>query len=85
MVVQKVFHFVHQKNYEPNKQTTWITNHLLGIGWSSGKHEGDRIFDVFHDINSVKAEMFVKGLESCKLVSRLLGRNEENLDDYGCP
>ena len=42
-------------------------------------------FDVFHDINTLNAELFVKGFEKCKLVSRLLGQNVENLDDYSCP
>ena len=30
-------------------------------------------------------EVFVKGLEKFKIVSRLLGQNLENLDGYGCP
>ena len=59
--------------------------HLHGIGWSSGKFECDKLFDVFHDKYTSKAEVFLKGLEKCKLVSCLLGQNVENLDDYGCP
>ena len=31
------------------------------------------------------AEVFAKGLEKCRLLSSLLGKNVENLDDYGCP
>ena len=30
------------------------------------------------------AEVFAKGLENCRLLTNLLGRNVENLDDYGC-
>ena len=33
----------------------------------------------------MKAEMFAKGLDKCRLLSRLLGQNVENLDDYGWP
>ena len=31
------------------------------------------------------AEVFAKGLEMCRLLTRFLGQNVENLDDYGCP
>ena len=30
-------------------------------------------------------EVFVKGLEKCRLLTRLIGQNVENLDDSGCP
>ena len=30
-------------------------------------------------------EVFAKGLEKCRLLTRLLGQSVENLDDYGCP
>ena len=33
----------------------------------------------------MNAEVFVKGLEKCRLLSRLLGQNVESFDDYGCP
>ena len=33
----------------------------------------------------MEAEVFAKGFEKCRLLTNLLGRNEENLDDYGCP
>ena len=33
----------------------------------------------------MNAEVFAKGLEKCRLLTNLLGRNVENLDDYGCP
>ena len=32
----------------------------------------------------MNAEVFAKGLEKCRLLTRLLGQNVENLDDYGC-
>ena len=31
------------------------------------------------------AEVFAKRFEKCRLLTRLLGQNVENLDDYGCP
>ena len=33
----------------------------------------------------MKAEVFAKGFEKCRLLTRLLGQNVENLDDYVCP
>ena len=33
----------------------------------------------------MNAEVFAKGLENCRLLTRLLGQNLQNLDDYGCP
>ena len=33
----------------------------------------------------MNAEEFAKGLEKCRLLTRLLGQNVENLDNYGCP
>ena len=33
----------------------------------------------------MNAEVFPKGLKKCRLLTRLLGQNVENLDDYGCP
>ena len=33
----------------------------------------------------MNAEVFAKGLEKCRLLTRLLGQNAEKLEDYGCP
>ena len=33
----------------------------------------------------MNAEVFAKRLKKCRLLTRILGRNAENLDDYGCP
>ena len=33
----------------------------------------------------MKAEVFAKGLEKCRLLTSLLGQNVENLDDHVCP
>ena len=80
----QVFSFCPPKTFKPNKQTTWNTSHLHGIAWSSGKLEYEKLFAVFYDIKVVNAEVFAKGFEKCRLLTRLLGQNLENLDDYGC-
>ena len=79
------FSFYPPKTFKPNKQTKWNTNHLHGIAWGSGKLENEKLFAVFYDIKVMNAEVFAKGFEKCKLLTRLLGQNVENLDDYGCP
>ena len=79
------FSFCPPETFKPNKQTTWNTNHLHGIAWSSGKLEYEKLFAVFYDIKVMNAEVFAKGFEKCRLLTRLLGHNVENLDDYGCP
>ena len=61
------------------------TSHLHAIAWSSGKLHYEKLFAVFYDIKVLNAEVFAKGLEKCRLLTNLLGRNIENLDDYGCP
>ena len=85
MVVYKDSHFVHQKNYKSNKHTTWNTNHLDCIACSIGEPKNDKLFDGFHDTNNINAKVFVKGVEKCKIDSRLLGQNVQNLDDYAHP
>ena len=79
------FSFCPPKTFKPNKQTTWKTSHLHGIAWSSGKLAYDKLFAVFYGIKVMNAEVFAKGLKKCRLLTNVLGRNVENLDDYGCP
>ena len=33
----------------------------------------------------MNAEVFAKGLEKCRLLTRFLGQNVENMDNYCCP
>ena len=33
----------------------------------------------------MNAEVFAKGLEKCRMLTRLFEQNVENLEDYGCP
>ena len=79
------FSFCLQKTFEPNKQTTWDTSHLHRIAWSSGKLEYEKLFAVIYDIKVTNAEMPAEVFKKCRLLTRLLGHNVENLDDYGCP
>ena len=78
------FSFSAPNTCKPNEHTTWNTSHLHAIAWSSGKLVYDKFFAVFYDIKVMKAEVFAKGLEICRLLTRLLGQIVENLDDYGC-
>ena len=73
------------KTFKTNKQTPWNTSHLHVIEWSSGKLDNDKLFAVFYDIKVMNVEVFAKGLENLRPLTRLLGQFAENLDDYGCP
>ena len=73
------------KTFKPKKQTTWNTRHLLGIAWTSGKLDYEKLLAVFYDIKVMNAEVFAKGFEKCRLLTTILGKNVEILDDYGCP
>ena len=79
------FSFCPSKTFQPNKKTTWNTNHLHGIEWSSGKLDYEKFFAVFYDIKVKNVELFAKCVEKCRFLINLLGQNLENLDDYGCP
>ena len=79
------FSFCPPKSLKPSKKTTWNTSHLHGIVWSSRKLDYEKLLAVFYNIKVMNAEVFAKGLEKCRLLTRLLGQNVENLDDYGCP
>ena len=77
--------FCPPKSIKPNKQTCWNTEHLHGIAWSSGKLDYGKLFAIFYDMKVMNAEVFAKGLEKCRLLSRIHGQNVENLNDNGCP
>ena len=76
--------FCPPKSFKPNKQTTWTTRDLHGKAWSSRKLDYEKLFAVFYEKKIMNAEVFAKGLEKCRLLTKLLGQNVENLDDYGC-
>ena len=79
------FSFCPPMTFKPNKQTSRKTKHLHGMAWSSGKLNYDKLFAILYDIKVMKAEVFAKGLEKCRLLSNHIARNVENLNDYGCP
>ena len=79
------FSFFPPKSFKPNKQTTSNTSHLHGIAWSSGNLDYDTLFAVFYDIKVMNAEVFAKGFEKSRLLTKFIGQNVEKLDDYGCP
>ena len=79
------FSFCPPKIFKPKKHTIWNTSHLNGIAWSSGKLDYDKLFTVFYDLKVMNAEVFAKGLESCTLLTRLIRKKVEILDDYSCP
>ena len=76
--------FCPPKTCKPKRQTTWNTNHLHGLAWSSGKLGYDKLFAVSYDLKVMNAKVFAKGLDKCTLLSRLTGQNVKNLDVYGC-
>ena len=67
------FSFCPTKVCKPNKQTTRHASHLHEIAWSNGKLDHDKLFAVFYDIRVFNAEVFAKGLEKCRILTRLLG------------
>ena len=79
------FSFCPPKTFKLNKQTTWNTSHLHESAWSSGRLDYEEPFAVFYDIKVMNAEVFAEGLEKCRLLTRFVAQNVENLDDYGCP
>ena len=72
------------KIYGPYKQPTRNISHLHGIAWSSGKLDYDKLFALFYDKKFMNAEVFAKGFEKCRPLTRLLGQNVEILEDYAC-
>ena len=73
------------KIFKPNKQTTSNTSDLHGIAWSSGKLGYEKLFAVFYNMKVMNAEVFAKGLETCRLLTTLPEQNVENLVYSGCP
>ena len=69
----QVFSFCPPRLCTPNKQTTWNTSHLHGTAWSSGKLDYDKFFAALYDIKVMSAEVSAKGVEKCRLSTRLLG------------
>ena len=81
----QVFCFCPSKTFQAKKQTTWNTSRLHGIAWSGAKPDYNKLFAVFYDIKVMNAEVSAEGLQTCRLLTTLLGQNGESLDDYCCP
>ena len=81
MVLYKDFHFVRQRLLNLINRQTWNTSYLHGNAWISRKLDYEKLFALFYDIKVKNAEVFAKGLEKCRLLTNLLGRNVESLDD----
>ena len=66
------FSFCPPKTFTPNKQTVWNTSHLQGNAWISGRLDYDKLSAVFYDIKVINAEVFAKGIEKCRLLTRII-------------
>ena len=75
------YSFCPPTTFKPNEQTTRNTSHPHAIAWSRGKLDYDKLFAVFCDTKVTNAEVSAKGLEKCRLLTRLIGQNVEKLDD----
>ena len=75
------------RDYEPTKQAFWGTDFLHGMGWNSGKLDYDSLQRHLQIIKKHKSRsrFLAKGTEKCKIFSKLLGADVENLEDYECP
>ena len=87
MVLYEDFHFVRQRflnliNRQHGTQVIYMD--LRGVVESWNMRSCLLSFTT-HDIKILNAEVFAKGLEKCRLLTNLLGRNVESLDDYGYP
>ena len=71
--------------FQPTFQTHWCTNNLHKIDWRSGALDYNDVTMILTSLKQYRAEFFAKGLEKCTMLSALLGKQVENLDDYGCP
>ena len=76
--------FTSQK-YKPSKQTYWLTNLLHNIHWQSGAYDYTQLENILNVENFEHAEFFAKGSEKCKILSQILNKPVENLDNLSCP
>ena len=79
----KGYSFQPPKNYKPTKQSFWCTRNFHGIVWNSGRLDYSKLSNFLP--GAVKGEYFAKGTEKCKILSNLLDKEVEILEDHGCP
>ena len=73
------------KHYQPTHQTLWCTQSSHKIDWKSGSLDYSCTNTMLAELRQYRTEYFAKRLEKCNFLSTLLGKEVENLDDYGCP
>ena len=79
------YSFLPPKKYKPSKQTYWLTNLLHNIHWQSGAYDYTQLENILNVENFEHAEFFAKGSEKCKILSQILNKPVENLDNLPCP
>lgn len=77
--------FLPPKDFKPTKQSFWITKNLHGINWNNGKKPYSELAGLLKRTDSTSTEFFAKGLEKCRIISKILEKDVENLDNYFCP
>ena len=85
MVLYKDFQFVHQRLINLISRHHGIQVMYMEVRGAIESWNYDKLVAVFYNLKVTNAEVFAKGLEKCRLFTRLLGQKVENLDDYGCP
>ena len=63
----------------------WITYILHNIHWQSGAYDYTQLENILNVENFEHAEFFAKGSEKCKILSQILNKPVENLDNLSCP
>lgn len=69
------------------KAHTWVTQHLHGIPWSSGKYPYQYLSQILRSFSQryPLSEFFAKGEEKASVLAKYLEKPVENLDSLGCP
>lgn len=75
-----------QFNGNPNSLANkWIYKNLHGISWEAGTVDYSELENVLQSATSSYVYLFAKGLEKCKFLEQLTGKDVFNLQDFGCP
>lgn len=79
------FSFLPPKDFTPTTQTHWLTAHLHGIDWNSGKLHYSMLRPILRNLLSPTSYFYAKGQEKCFLLSQYLGEPVHNIEELGCP
>ena len=77
------YSFRYLKKYTPTKQAFRCRRNLHVIVWNSGRLDNSELSNILP--KAVKGKYFAKRTEKCKILSNLLDKVVENLEDHGCP